>query len=678
MIAGAELPAPVARTIRANGRRVVGEFIRALRPPERLSVSQWAERRRRFPDDHAYAGPYRNDIAPELVEIADCLSVHSDIEEVVIMKCAQSGGSVTAENWIGYIAEQCPAPTLFVQATAQASWDWAAEKLWPMIEQTPSLGKLIATRTVRGNGTVKNRIRFRRGGYLLLAGANSAAGLRQRTVRYAIEDDLDQFPDDLDGQGAPEKMVGKRLEVWARRGLAKRLKISTPTIKGASKIERAWEASDQRRHYWPCPHCGSWFTPQFADLSYPDCRPDLATMTAPCCGADTRHSQKPAIKRRAMWIATVEEAGEAPPRVIAADDIMRWRDRKTTRKIAGFHIPGVISSFLTWARMAEGYEFAKGDPVALKGWTNLDEGEPYEVRGDAPPAEELQELVENDWGAGAVPAGPLLISVGCDVQGDGIYVEKVGWGRLHQSWMLDAAFLTGATDVPDEGAWKALKEYLDRPNVFIGGKAFANDLELIDARYNTEAVKAFCQGRSRTLPVAGVDGWTRPLFGDGFRISQRDSKKRRPWDSAYQVGTLPAKMMLFGFLRATVAARRGADGDQAGEVRGLCRFGRQASAAYFDQLTSEACVTVVKGGSPARVWKVKTGHENHWLDCRVYNLAASDRMGVTRLSDLDWARLETERCAAAPAPKPAAKAQPQAAPAPPMRQRQYADGGGFW
>lgn len=31
---------------------------------------------------------------------------------------------------------------------------------------------------------------------------------------------------------------------------------SPPTIKGLSRIEREFEASDQRRYFAPCPHCG--------------------------------------------------------------------------------------------------------------------------------------------------------------------------------------------------------------------------------------------------------------------------------------------------------------------------------------------------------------------------------------------------------------------------------------
>jgi phage terminase large subunit GpA-like protein len=40
-------------------------------------------------------------------------------------------------------------------------------------------------------------------------------------------------------------MIDQRLKVWRRRGLSKRLKISTPTIKGASKIEAAFSRQRQ-------------------------------------------------------------------------------------------------------------------------------------------------------------------------------------------------------------------------------------------------------------------------------------------------------------------------------------------------------------------------------------------------------------------------------------------------
>src|SRR5581483_10125384 len=133
-------------------------------------------------------GPWRHATAPYLVEIMENLSPHDPCEEVVILKSSQSGGSALAENWVGFISDIAPGPAMYVQATFRAAIDWSAEKLWPTIEATPQLnparGGTIRAQAARdGEGSTKYRVKFRRGGYLLLAGANSAPTLRQHTIR---------------------------------------------------------------------------------------------------------------------------------------------------------------------------------------------------------------------------------------------------------------------------------------------------------------------------------------------------------------------------------------------------------------------------------------------------------------------------------------------------------------
>jgi len=201
-----------------------------------------------------------------------------------------------------------------------------------MVEATPRLnpdkgGTIRARGLANGDGSTGEKILFTRSnGFVLLAGANSAAGLRQRTVRYAVEDDLDQFPDDLDGQGSPESMVDARLKVWKSRGLSKRLKISTPTIKGSSKIAAAYGESDRRRYYLKCPHCGSRFLPEWGDIQWPDGKPELAHMVAPCCGVQVDHWQKRLMKLANGWLSA-EIVGETVPRVLSEGEFQGWRAR---------------------------------------------------------------------------------------------------------------------------------------------------------------------------------------------------------------------------------------------------------------------------------------------------------------------------------------------------------------
>lgn len=641
--------------LRENSGRLSAALSKGMRPPPRMTVAEWAEKYRRFPDDDAYGGPWRHDTAPELVEIMEALSPHDPCEVVSLIKCAQSGGSASAENWIGFISDVRPGRMLFVQATAKAATGWASEKFWPMVEATPRLnpdkgGTIRARGLANGDGSTGEKILFTRSnGFVLLAGANSAAGLRQRTVRYAVEDDLDQFPDDLDGQGSPESMVDARLKVWKSRGLSKRLKISTPTIKGSSKIAAAYGESDRRRYYLKCPHCGSRFLPEWGDIQWPDGKSELAHMVAPCCGVQVDHWQKRLMKLANGWLSA-EIGGEAVPRVLSEDEFQGWRTRMPASIKRGFHLSGIISSFQSWADMAVDFVAALGDLNKLKAWTNLVLGNEFELKGSTPDYELLKELREEDWGVGQMPAGVLAATLGVDVQGDGIYLELCGHGPHGETWNLDARFLPGATDVPMEGAWLALDEYSKRGVTYPGGKTLPIDQECIDAGYHTTAAMAYCGRRPNRLPVFGRAGWTLPVLGRGeaLRHERQGGKSgkasSKAEDKAYIVGTFGVKLSWYGFLKSTLRHRQDAEaGGVESQPYGLTHFSRDTPAEWFEQVTAEHIVERRVNGFPRREWQPMPGRPNHWLDCRVYNYAAAEKLMLDTLGEADWARLRTER-----------------------------------
>jgi phage terminase large subunit GpA-like protein len=547
---------------------------------------------------------------------------------------------------------------LFVQATLKAALDWAAEKFWPMVENTPRLnpdrgGTIRAQGTPDGNGSTKSKIRFSRSnGFVLLAGANSAASLRQRTVRYAVEDDLDQFPEDLDGQGSPEVMVDQRLKVWRRQGLSKRLKISTPTIKGTSKIGRAYAVSDRRRFHLKCPECGSRFVPEWGDIQWPDGKHEQAYLIPPCCGFDhIEHWQKAGMKLPDGWLSD-EIDGVKTPRVLTEEEFQAARGRMPASVKRGFHLTGIISSFQTWADMAVSFRDALGDLNKLKTWTNLVHGFEFELKGGTPDYEKLRDLREQGWGPRQIvniPVGPLVITMGVDVQGDGLYLELVGWSENAESWTLDARFLPGPTDVKGEGAWADLDTYARRKIVFPGGQAFGIDQICVDAGYNTEAAEAFCRAHPNRLAVFGRAGWNLPILGRGenLRYEQQGRKagqaSKKAEDKAFVVGTFGVKLSWYGYLRSTLAA---AEAEMVGTIsasRGRAHFNVDLPDEYFEQVTAETIITEMVAGQPRRVWKPLAGRPNHWLDCRVYNTAAHEKLMLDTLTEEDWARLRAER-----------------------------------
>lgn len=643
--------------LRANVDKLDGAAVAGLRPPPRLTVSEWAAAYRRFPDDAPYPGRWLHATAPYLVEIMDALSVHDPCEEVDVIKCAQSGGTAAVENWIGYISDLVPGPMLFVQATLKAALEWAGEKLWPMIEATPRLdptkgGTIKALGTPDGDGSTKHKVKFARSnGFVLLAGGNSGPSLRQRTVRYAVEDDLDQFPDDVDGQGSPEMMVDQRLKVYRRQGLSKRAKVSTPTIKRASKIGAAWAASDRRRFYLKCPHCGDRFDPVWQDVTWPDGRPQEAFLTAPCCGSVIQHWQKGAMSLPDGWLCA-EIEGEVSPRVLREDDFQARRALMPRSIKRGFHITGLITTFQTWADMAVEFIASQGDLNKLRVWTNLILGDEFELKGSTPDYEKLKDLREQDWGRLQMPAGPCVVTLGVDVQGDGLYLETVAWAENAESWSLDARFLPGPTDVEGEGAWADLDQYERTLIAYPGGRMYPIDQTCVDAGFNTKAAEAFCRSRPNRLAVFGRAGWTLPVLGRGeyLRYEKQGSRtgqgSKRAEEKAYIVGTFGVKLTFYGFLRSTLrAAADELAGADAGSPRGRCHFSKDAPDAWFEQITSETIVTKVVSGYPRKTWEPLPGRPNHWLDCRVYNHAAAEKLMLDTLTAADWARLRAERCA---------------------------------
>ena len=657
------VPSPAAASVlSANAARITKALAGAIRAPAKISVSDWALKYRKFPEGAPIEGDWSHDVAPYLVEIMDKLSPHDPCSQVDIMKCAQSGGSASGENWIGYISDVAPGPMMYVQATKTAAKEWVTEKFWPMVEASkrlnPDKGGTVMANRARGGGSTGDRVRFSRGGWMLLAGANSAATLRQHSIRYAIEDDLDQWPDNLDKQGSPEGMVTARLRTYTRRGQSKRLGISTPTTKGTSKIGRRYRASDRRRFYLKCPHCGSRFDPVFDDLQWPSKRPDQAYIVAPCCEQRVEHWQKERMSLADGWCPTAETVDAdgvvgIAPRVMTEEEFQAWRQRDVQGRQPGYHITGYITAFMTWAQLSVAFVASLGDANKLRTWTNLDEGSEYEVRGDAPEADSLEILREQDWGAGQVPWGPVVFTLGCDVQGDGIYYEGLGWAAGLENWSLDHGFLPGATDVPGDGAWRLLEEVANRQFTLPGGKSFGYDQICVDAGYNTEAAKAFCRKSAKRLPVFGRPGWTLPILGRGQAIAyevgrnNRGKKRKLAGDDAYLVGTFGAKFSWFGFLRNSIAwAQASKAGESPPAMRGRIHFGRDIKPGYFEMLTSECVVTEGEGDQARRVWAVLPGRENHWLDCRIYNRAAAEAMALDSRSDADWLALQAQRYAA--------------------------------
>jgi len=92
---------------------------------------------------------------------------------------------------------------MVIQPTSDAAADFNREKLDLAIRASPALRRKLATQTSRwSEGSTTYTKRFP-GGSITLAISTSAVDLRSKTVRVLLRDEIDQYPDDLDGQGDP-------------------------------------------------------------------------------------------------------------------------------------------------------------------------------------------------------------------------------------------------------------------------------------------------------------------------------------------------------------------------------------------------------------------------------------------------------------------------------------------
>ena len=195
-----------------------------------LSPSEWAEENRRLPEGQPLPGPYDYSVTPYLREIVDCLDRRSPVRKVVIMKGAQTGGTVgVAENGIGYwISHIKTAPVLLVTANQALASLRMDEYITPMIEQS-GMSDMIQSNTdnKRKSGNTARKISWRGGGFLVPTGANEAANLRSVSFPNVVLDEVDSYPIRVGRDGDPSKLAERRTAAYAKS--KKVLMISTPT-----------------------------------------------------------------------------------------------------------------------------------------------------------------------------------------------------------------------------------------------------------------------------------------------------------------------------------------------------------------------------------------------------------------------------------------------------------------
>ena len=582
------------------------------RPDPLLTISQWADRYRwlsqRASAEH---GRWRTERTPYLREIMDCLSPMSLIERTVFMKGAQIGGTECGNNWMGYIIHQAPGPMMAVQPTVEMAKRNSKQRIDPLIEESEVLRKLVRDPRSRDSGNTVLSKDFP-GGVLVMTGANSAVGLRSMAARYLFLDEVDAYPGDVEGEGDPITLAMARTRTFARR---KVFLVSTPKITGMSRIESAYEESDQRKYWVPCPTCREFQILKFAQLRWPKGDPQSAVYICEHCGQEIRNHQKQSMLARGEWRAGAKGDG----------------------RTAGFHISSLYSpvGWFSWGDAAKQFEQAQKNPALLQVFVNTVLGETWTLLGEAPEWQKLYDRRE-DYKVGLVPHGGLFLTAGADVQKDRIEVEIAAWGRGKESWSVDYRVFEG--DTSRAAVWEKLTGLLNESFTTESGLELPIMQLAVDSGFATIEVYQWARRQGGRVLVIKGDSRTPSLIGSAspVEVGPMGAKLKRGV-RVWPVNSGMAKEELYRWLRQD----RPTDEDVAKGIpfpSGYCHFPRY-SEEYFKQITAEQLVTKIVKGYRRHEWQ-KMRERNEALDCRVYARAAAGRVGIDRFQEKHWTDLE--------------------------------------
>ncbi|MBN1567925.1 MAG: phage terminase large subunit family protein [Acidobacteria bacterium] len=601
-------------------------------PPPDLTVSQWADQYRYLSSESA-AEHGKWSTLPFQREPLDSVS-DPCVYRTVIRAATQMLKTVTIENGIGYFAHQDPGPILVLQPRDADAKAFSKERIAPMIRDTPVLKNIFAESKGRtSNSTIEEKL-FR-GGMLAITSAGSPGNLARRAIRFLFADEVDKYPPTAGSEGNPISLARKRLATFRHR--KKEILTCSPTLPG-SEIDRAYEASDKREYYVPCPACGHMQSMMLK--FYTQVRWDSKLSSREEQARSARyHCENPdcsaAWDDAARWKAV--ELGE-------------WRASRPFNGIAGFWISELYSPWKQLSEIVLDYLSKKDSAEDLKTFVNTSMAENWIEKGEAPEWEMLLSRRE-DYQPGTVPRGGLFLTSGVDVHPDRLEAEVVAWGRGRESWSVDYQIFEGKTSEPE--VWKKLEALRSQTYRTESGAEIPISRMFVDSGDQTQDVYNWV----RTQPssqVQAIKGSDKGILPVGQPTPVEVTVGGRKIKAGVKIKIINVSFFKSD-LYANLKSRRPTEEElEQGYTfpPGYCHFptGKNYGDEHFKQLCAEQLVSHRnrRSGRTKQEWQ-QTRPRNEALDCRIYARAAAWDKGLDRMQERHFRSMEDQLKIAHPA-----------------------------
>ena len=557
--------------------------LQLLKPQERLTVSEWAEKYRILDaKSSAMPGRWNNSKTPYLIDIMNELN-NTETGEIVFVKATQMGGTEGLQNMVGYVIGQDASPTMIVYPSDTLAESISTNRLKPMIKLSPNLREKF-----KENDSQKLELQFT-DMYLNLTGSNSPANLASKAMKYLFVDEVDKFSGATKKEADPLSLAKERQKTFYN---SKFFMTSTPTTKDGH-IWKAKEQADVEKHYFvPCPHCGNYIELKFECLEWDKDKEQTVTERArtakyicQICKGEIYDGDKPQMLLKGEWKAIRGGDGE--------------------KSVVAYWINTLYSPFVRFSEIAKEWLTSHKDLDKKQNFYNSWLALPWENEVAKTEASDvLSKCTELE--SGIVPDWAILLTGGVDVQENSVYWTIRAWGHMTTSQNIAHGQGLGLNDT--------LNQIMNQDFSKETGELLQVSLCLIDSGNDTESVYEYCiQNSEWALPCKGSSHY----MDSAFKIS----KVNRVDSSAFgwqliMVNTSQYKDMIANRLKKPIG-------------EGCFMAYKDCDRNYAQQLTSEHKVLEKKGNTTKMVWKQKKVHgDNHYLDAEVYAFAAADILGV--------------------------------------------------
>ncbi len=450
-----------------------------------------------------------------------------------------------------------------------------------MVRSTPRLkNKIIDEETGRDTKKIKEFS----GGYVVFTGSGSASELASRPIRVILADEVDRFEKSVGDEGDAVELAIKRTQTF--KGSRKIVLVSTPTVKGDSKIDSMFQIGTQESFYVPCPCCGSY--QKFVWKNF-----DFETCGIKCedCGEISDEISWKKNRIYGEWLA------ENPD--------VKDEEGNINLKIRSFHLNEFYSSWSDWKDIKENFLRSKGNLEMMKVFTNTVLAETFEEKEDTLDWQKI--LNRREYYHCEIPENVNVLTCGVDVQDNRLEYEIVGWAKDEECYGIKYGTIYG--NPGEVFVWDELDDILDKEYSYQNGEKIKILCTCIDSGgHFTSEVYAFVKIREhrRVFAIKGMAG--------SREIVSKPSRHNKGNIALFPVGVDSAKDTLFSRLLIEKVGKN------------YCHFpieeDKGYDEAYFKGLTSEKRVNVVKKGVRKSEWKLVSGRRNEPLDLRNYAFAA--------------------------------------------------------